>query len=537
MNRRWLLPALLIGLFAVLSMASALSESLTFDEIVHSQEGMSAWLNHTFDVDPYNPPLIREILMAPIVAGAGRFIHSTLPAMQLFPARAMNVLLGAWLLGAVYVVVKRYAGRRQALLALFLLALEPTLLGHSHYVTLDAGAVLFFFLAYAAFLRLMEDPSTGRLLAAALALGAAIASKLLAIPFYVVSALIIGLGVYRKKFIKIASSPFHWIVFSLCTALVVWGTYFFTSDVLIAKREDSGRLSVQLGEYAREKNMLLLEQILRFGETQKLPLGGYLATIKNTILHGRLKAQIFSLGGFYAKAPWYGMIQNLFLKEPIALWILFILGCLVGRKRAADKRRFVLFVIPFLVMLMLLSVSGLTPWARYGLSAIPFLAITASESFQWFQTVPRRVLLVILCLWYAAAAGSSFPHYISYANEFAGRGENRYLLLMDANLDWGQSLPDMARFVQRVKPAKLRFSYFGRDNGDAYGLVSNFPYGSHRYEDICAFHIIERPQNSGPEVTAISVSNWYYCGYYRDPAYAKAKIQSVIGDSILLFYD
>ncbi len=106
---------------------------------------------------------------------------------------------------------------------------------------------------------------------------------------------------------------------------------------------------------------------------------------------------------------------------------------------------------------------------------------------------------------------------------------------MDSNLDWGQSLPDFERYVQTTQPGFVSFSYFGRDTGDRYGLGSDLAYGSHRYEDICAFHHINLPNTSTKITVAISVSNWYYCGYSSDPRFSKQSVKALVGGSILLF--
>ena len=143
--KRWLV-VILIFLFIVLSLGSARSESLTFDEIVHKEEGINALTKHTFLIDTNNPPLIRELALLPTVLGVGTLI----------PARLVIILLGALTLIAVYRFTKRYFGRTQALFALFLLALEPTFLANSHYATLDTGVTLFFFIGYMVFVRLME---------------------------------------------------------------------------------------------------------------------------------------------------------------------------------------------------------------------------------------------------------------------------------------------------------------------------------------------------------------------------------------------
>lgn len=525
------LPWLLVGLFVALSVGSALNESLTFDEIVHAQEGVNALAKHTFLIDTNNPPLVRELAMLPMVLGAQNWMHSTIPAVKLFPARFVVILLGALTLVAVYRVTKRYFGRTQALLALFLLTLEPTFLGNSHYVTLDTGVTLFIFLAYMSFVRLMERYATQQLVLTAAFWGAAFASKMMAIPFLVVSALIAGASIFKSSFRRALGNAFLIVLFTLVGALVVWATYFFTTDVLVVSRQDSDRISSRLFAYAAAHNNKVLERIITFTEKQPLPIGNYLAVIKNTIARPTRQPSIFFLGHFYPSVRWYFMGITLFLKLPIPLTTLFILGFFTRRRR----KRVALFVIPVFVIIGASSLVNIQPWIRYVLPAFPFIAIVASESLSWLKTSVQIGILLLLCLWLAAGTGLSFPHYISYANEFAGPESNRYKLFMDSNLDWGQSLPDMERYIGATKPGFLSFSYFGRDNGDVYNLRSDTVYGSHRYENICAFHYINLPNASSKIVVAISVSNWYYCGYNINPQFMNRPVKAVIGGSVLIF--
>ncbi len=518
--KRWL-PVILIFLFIALSFASARAESLTFDEIVHMQEGVNALTRHTFFIDTNNPPLIRELAMLPTVLGLGTLV----------PPRAVTVFFGALTLIAVYFFTKRYFGRTQAVFALFLLALEPTFLANSHYVTLDTGVTLFVFLAYMAFVRLMERYSIRRLGVVAITWGLAFSSKITAIPFLVISTVVAGLSVYKKAFKKLYTNIFHVIFFICITGFVIWAAYFFTSDVLVVSREDAGRVSSRLYAYALARNDKALAGILRIAETQKLPLRNYLAVIKNTVIRPQRQPKIFFLGQFYPSARWYFMVTTFLLKVPIPLLVFFILGLCAQRRR----RRIALFAIPVFAVLVLISAVNIQPWVRYMLPVIPFVAVVASESLYCLKGSAGKILVGTLCIWFAYGTGTAFPHYISYVNEFAGQAQSRYRILMDSNLDWGQSLPDFERYIQTIRPGFVSFSYFGRDNGDRYGLVSDFAYGSHRFEDICAFHHINLPYASTKIMVAISVSNWYYCGYNHDPQFENRPVVGVVGGSILIF--
>jgi 4-amino-4-deoxy-L-arabinose transferase-like glycosyltransferase len=493
------LPVTFIILFVILSLGSVWSESLTFDEIVHQEEGVNALTRHTFLVDTNNPPFVRELAMLSTALHIG------------IPPRYVVILLGAALLCAVYLVTKCYFGRTQAVLALFLLALEPNILANSHYVTLDAGFTLFFFLAYIAFLRWPA-------LAAGAVLGLAAASKIFTLPFFAVSAL---LAPVPRRTLK------YYLLFICSAAIVIWATYFFAFDTVIVSRTDRTRLSSRVHILAKTHNLPFLESSLRFFETQKLPLGNYLAVVKNTIVRTQAGQKIFFRGTFYDKPRWYFLPVNLFYKIPLPLWILFFLGTVAGGR---------LFIAPGLVIIAIVSLSGSQPWVRYVLPAVPFLCIVASGSVKLLFTGLQKVIFMCLILWYASCAVNAFPHFISYANELAGNETARYTLFMDSNLDWGQSLPDVRAYTRIAKPITLYFSYFGRDDADRYGLKSTTPYGSHIFENICAFHNIPLPYLGSPQY-AISVSNWYYCGYYKKEIYGKDRIRRIIGNSILIFYD
>jgi len=497
------------------------SESLTFDEIVHMQEGVNALTKHTFLIDTNNPPLIRELAMLPAVLGLGTIV----------PPRAVTVFFGALTLIAVYLFTKRYFGRTQAVFALFLLALEPTFLANSHYVTLDTGVTLFVFLAYMAFVRLMERYSAGRLIVAGTLWGAAFASKMTAVPFLVISTVIAGLSLYKNAFRKIYTNIFRVVLCICLTGFVIWAAYFFTSDVLIVSREDAARVSSRLEAYAKAHDNRMVEGLVRLAQTTKLPLGNYSAVIKNTLIRPQRQPHIFFWGHFYPSARWYFMVTTCLIKVPVPLLALFILGFCASKRR----KRTALFAIPVFVMAAVSCAVNIQPWVRYLLPLIPFVVIVASESIYLLKGSAGKIIFIVLCLWFAYGTGMSFPHYISYANEFAGPVRLRYRVVMDSNLDWGQSLPDFERYIQTIRPGFVSFSYFGRDNGDTYGLVSDFAYGSHRFEDICAFHHINLPYASTKIIVAISVSNWYYCGYYTDPKFSGRPIKDVVGGSILIF--
>ena len=110
----------LLGFFVVISVQSALRESLTFDEIVHMEEVYHAWRDHTFHVDTNNPPLIRELAVLPLLLIPQSHDKSPAPNIQAFPARFVIIVLGVLLGAGVMFVGSRYFGYEAGLFALAL---------------------------------------------------------------------------------------------------------------------------------------------------------------------------------------------------------------------------------------------------------------------------------------------------------------------------------------------------------------------------------------------------------------------------------
>jgi hypothetical protein len=135
----------------------------------------------------------------------------------------------------------------------------------------------------------------------------------------------------------------------------------------------------------------------------------------------------------------------------------------------------------------------------------------------------------MLLIWYVVGTLVQYPHFISMPMSFChGRSPAPYR----QQHRLGQSLPDMAAYIQKIKPSHVSFFLLRQDNGNDYGLVSNRQWGL-RLKIL--FHEIALPYKSGKRMIVISVSNWYGCGYSKEEKFSKQKIRSVIADSILIF--
>jgi hypothetical protein len=128
-----------------------------------------------------------------------------------------------------------------------------------------------------------------------------------------------------------------------------------------------------------------------------------------------------------------------------------------------------------------------------------------------------------------------WPDYLAYFNEFVGGATNGYHYLVDSNLDWGQDLKGLKRFMDGRGIDRIYLSYFGTDSPARYGI---------RYDWLPSYEL----KNPNPQKTidvqrkrylAISVTNLQ--GVYMEPPTMFRWLDqytpvSRIGHSIFVYY-
>ena len=149
----------------------------------------------------------------------------------------------------------------------------------------------------------------------------------------------------------------------------------------------------------------------------------------------------------------------------------------------------------------------------------------------------KRYGLAFLLVWYAAGTLSLAPNYLVYFNELAGGPEGGRRLLSAANVDWGQSLKDLGRFLHDEGDPPIYFSYFGTADPKLYGIryvpvawASSFPRAGDQVEPFRAPKILFA-------VSATNYASVYYKSGTLDIARGLAayKPYKIIGHSMLVY--
>ena len=98
------------------------------------------------------------------------------------------------------------------------------------------------------------------------------------------------------------------------------------------------------------------------------------------------------------------------------------------------------------------------------------------------------------------------PHYLAYFNELAGGPDGGWRYLVDSNLDWGQDLPGLRRYLEAHGIQEIYLSWFGSAYPEHYGIsyraLPGYPHNQGPPEKF-AFN----PYAPAPGVYAISATN------------------------------
>ncbi|MBK8899861.1 MAG: phospholipid carrier-dependent glycosyltransferase [Anaerolineaceae bacterium] len=411
------------------------------------------------------------------------------PLRLIFLGRLPTLWL-ALLLGALlYRWGRELAGKTAAFLALALFAFDPNFLAHGGLISSDVAVTFFMLLAVYGFWRwtviryplsVVRNPNTPyalhptpyAILLTGLGLGGAAATKFSAAALGpILGLLALGMVIKQRSWRPI------WFLVGAggVAALLVWAVYGFQLRPFPAAAYWAD-IAWQLDYFSRPHGAYLFGRFAETGWWYYFPVTFLLKTPLPTLL----------LLGYSLARSAYGVVRN--RRVGFSLWVL------VGAT-----------AVYFLISLF----TPLNIGYRHLLPILPFLflfiAFTLTRSP--LHPLTRSPLHLLLPLWLFLIALLAWPNYIPYFNWAAGRPENRWQLLSDSNLDWGQDLPALAEW-QREHDVPLYLSYFGTAHPSAYGLdFTALPTWEPGPEQIPPFRQAFNPRDPAPGFYAISVTN------------------------------
>ena len=520
---------LLIGILCAVNVKLVSSQWDQFpniDELGHLPAGVSHWRLGNFDYYRVNPPLVRVVAAIPAWLtqrefewrlGSSEVGSRPEFVVGLASLRKNRLLLSSsyWgprlccvtfsLLGLLTFAswIGLSSGWRVSVIGCAIWCFCPSILAFAGTIGPDLGAVAMGMLLCSSSWNYLHWPTLEHSVLAGLAMGLALLTKLtwltavVTLPVTVAVCLIIlakhlPARPFKRRIIDL-------LMFWFMALLTLNAGYLF---------EDSFK---PLGEYEFCSKMLGGDDCNaevhgnRFRDTWLLHLPvpvprNYLLGIDYLKYEVEEKKWSFLMGQWKCGSwPYYYIMTTLFkTPEPTLLAAIIGAGVLVvgiWRKTVEPKviSMFLLLGIPAGVCFMSVSLQGgFSHHHRYVLMIYPFLfalgAYVASPmAVELLRlrvpflgrkkrsiAIPLAIALVTLS---AASSLRIHPHYTSYFNSLSGGPENGFRLLGFSNIDWGQDLLEVDRWIKEnpeCRPLVMELDYFGV-NGELFELPTTLP--------------------------------------------------------------
>lgn len=492
---------------------SSFRNSLTTDEGIHLYSGYTYLINNDFRLDVEHPPILKELAALPLIFvkdiklplnglwdKAANFYYdawqearvlgenflfslSNNPDQLILLGRIPFIILTLLLGLAVFIWARKLYGQKAALLAAFLILLMPNILAHGILINTDLGLILFLFLGIYFWVIFLKKPQWPSFLLSGLFIGFALASKftgLIVILILIILALV-KLFFYDKNFKNWSKYLVGFAGILLVSFFVIWASYGFLLEVPpppIASLSENVRLWTDIQVPEKFDHVFkMLRPIMFPAQYYK---GLFLVGRHALAGHGS-----FLLGETSNTGWWYYFPVAIFYKTPIPFFIFLLLSLIFWLKlKAKESFDEVVLIVTALIFLLISMFSKADLGVRHVLPIFPFLAIYASKSINLvdFSSIKitkaetKKIIpalgFLILILWYLFSAVTSYPNYLTYFNEFGRGPQGGYKILVDSNLDWGQDIFQIKKYLveHQISDGYILYPWNGNEALQYYGI-------------------------------------------------------------------
>lgn len=489
-RQRLIVGLLLLTTFA-LAAGSAAQKSVTVDEYQAMPHGLAIWKTGDFHLAT-GVPLLPSVLSAlPVLATDAKFDLSHLSQYvspwqcgrqfvvenafehdpqtgQLVPsgryhdyfllARLVSIAVLLLTCALCYGYARSLYGEQSGLLALVIACFSPNLLAHGRLVTPDIYLTAAMVASLWAFDRLLDEPKWRWSILLGVCLGLAALCKLTGLLLFVLLPLWAVLRVAMDVSARRRIAPLA-LMIALALAvgwLVINAGYCFGGTLSsLAQFQFESEPMRTLARFLPGWLPVPLPRYYFQGIDVQLAETGYTAYLMGE----------FNDTGFYS----YYLVA-LLVKTPAPVLLLCALAFFRG---GSWTRREALLVSTAAILLLFFSVSRhKNIGVRYVLFVEPIMAIwisrMAAASAAVRPWLRRTTIASLACL--IAITLLSWPHYLPYFNWVSGGPDNGHRWLLDSNLDWGQDLIALRRYMDEQHIEEIDLACFGRVPPAAYGI-------------------------------------------------------------------
>lgn len=514
---------------------SASRRNATFDEALHLTAGYVALTQGDARFEPTHPPFLRMWAALPLLLQemqpldlaqldqattaewgdrsyfiAYHFIHDGGHADRLLAqGRFMNMLWGAALGVMLFLWARAWLGYVPAVCVLGFYVLEPNQAAHFSLVTTDGGVTCFIFGAVYCLWRTQRAWTAGNVAGLVVCGALAVISKFSSVLLIPLLGILLPLAVWRGTTITALRALGIAALLATSAWIAIWAAYDFR---YAPGGAGAAPFQLQATEVVREELPRIAVSVAAWVDRLQLLPNAY----TQGFLWGQATVEgsmAFLFGQLSTEGWWYYFPAAFLVKTPMMLLLVALAGLVLALGPAGRKEPVNLaFVgLPVAVYLSGAMSTGINIGIRHILPVYPFVLLVAGLAFRALGALPARIgrpalaaVAVIAVLRFAQA----YPNTISFFNAFVGGSSRGIEYLADSNLDWGQHLKLLKRWMDREDVKRINLAYFGTVDPAYYGIdYVNLP-GSQ------AFVPESRPQLPGYVAVSATIQTGLYGSVY-----------------------
>lgn len=544
-RRSGLVVGLLLFVFLGLALSAVEQKSPTIDETYHLVAGYSYLKWGDYRLNPEHPPLAKLLAALPLLFFAtddtplvreerdkiqttgiygwrlaNRWLFERNDGAAMFFYARLPMLLAAALLGLlIFAWARELYGISAGFAALVLFVFDPNMLAHAPLIHTDMLITLGVFGGSYFWWRTWREITwfNGSMVLVFFSAAAIIKFSFITLPLIwgllaagrIISSEPLRCRNFRDTPISKSTTKFGWLaVFFLSMALSAFAAIWFAYGLRYQA------VSAQIMPLSISHGIApvgWLAQLLHFNQAYQLfPeawISGLVYVLSTTNRTTYLLGEVSD--GF-----WHYFPIAVAVKTPLPTLLLLLVSALLVRRhrQLAVASHFIWLPIVFLSSVAIYSRMNIG--LRHILPIYPFLFVWlggVSAALLSSTSSAKRCAIWSLALWFVASCAMTYPHYLAFFNETLGNRQ-RHEILVDSNLDWGQDLKGLKRWMVDQQVDQIELAYFGSIDPMPYGIDAVYRPGT--WTSVHSQPVDSRGTHSA---SYIAISATHLVGLYLGP--------------------
>src|SRR3989344_3258969 len=263
------------------------------------------------------------------------------------------------------------------------------------------------------------------------------------------------------------------------------------------------------------KAPIFSKQLVYIYDNIRLPASSYIGELGNLFYISSQPKPSYVFGKTTDNVVWYLVYVTFLIKTGIPL-LIFLILLFVLRRKLPKKDLFTASTLwlPIVLLFINFSITNKFSGVRHILVVYLFLFILTSNvvNLKDNKVKTYNIITLILLFYYALSTILIAPYYLSYINELGLGPNNAHKITVGSNIDSGQDLYGLAKYMEKNNIQKIKLSYFGSVDPKDYNISYEYlpsPYWFPWVPDYTILLLQERKEDCSEKkgVIAISVTN------------------------------